>query len=318
MDSATEKVLEDQAAAQDYDGESSFEVISDSDDPVSSETDHFPPAKPVDETPAPALMPDLGNEASSSIIVLSGSGSASKNVLSATVELEAETTAPAPTAHTETGYAASSSLVAFAGSGSTANNVQAASSDLVGVTTAPAPRPDLKTGNAASSSLAVLDGSGSAANNFQDENSVIGQSDEEYRERDQRMAFFEKEREINNEPCVKDFDPYPELLFRRYLSCPELYNHTDSDDSDCSIDIIDDQNEVKPNNISLTLKILKPFNSNCSILTHFLVFIIIDILMYPCLLAAYSGSTANPKNATPATNHSTTYGLSIRTRSSNL
>ena len=188
MDSATEKVLEDQAAAQDYDGESSFEVISDSDDPVSSETDHSPPAKPVDKTPAPALMPDLGNEASSSIIVLSGSGSASKNVLSATVELVAETTAPAPTADTETGYAASSSLVAFAGSGSTANNVQAASSDLVGETTAPAPRLDLKTGNAASSSLAVLEGSGSAANNFQDENSVIGQSDEEYRERDQREA----------------------------------------------------------------------------------------------------------------------------------
>ena len=278
MDSATEKVLEDQAAAQDYDGESSFEVISDSDDPVSSETDHFPPAKPVDETPAPALMPDLGNEASSSIIVLSGSGSASKNVLSATVELEAETTAPAPTAHTETGYAASSSLVAFAGSGSAANNVQAASSDLVGETTAPAPRLDLKTGNAASSSLDVLEGSGSAAIHFQEEKSVIGQSDEEYRERDQSGAekfsahnSFEREREINNlipkaefnnDPYNRDFSVTPELLFRRYLSCPELYNHSDSDDSDCSIDIIDDQNEVKPNNVTY----FSDFNSNCSIL----------------------------------------------------
>ena len=335
MDSVTEKALENQAAAQDYDAESSFEVISDSDDPVSSETDHSAPAKPVGETPAPALMPDLGNEASSSIIVLAGSGSAGKNVLPATAELVAETPGclpapapaptpdtetensassslvllsdsgstdktvqsspakpvdetPAPTPDPETGNAASSSIVVLAGSGNAVNNVHAVPLELVTETTAPFPRSAPETGNAASSSLVVLAGSGSAGNNFQDENSLlIGQSDEEYRERDQRMAFFEKEREINNEPCVKDFDPYPELLFRRYLSCPELYNHTDSDDSDCSIDIIDDQNEVKPNNISLTLKILKPFNSNCSILTHFLVFIIIDILMYPCLLAAY-------------------------------
>ena len=128
MDSAIEEAVEDQASTQDYDDESSFEVISDSDDPVSSETDHSPPAKPVDETLAPDLMPDLGNEASSSIIVLSGSGSASKNVLSATAEHVAETPgclpAPAPTPDTETENAASSSLILLSKSGSTDKNVQ--------------------------------------------------------------------------------------------------------------------------------------------------------------------------------------------------
>ena len=303
MDSAIEEVLKDQASPQDYDDESSFEVISDSDDPVSPETNQSTPAKPIDETtaltpdpetgnatslslvdlagsagknvqaappklvtyqstptkpvaetPAPAPTPDpnTGNVASSSL-VLEGSGSADKNV-----EIVAETIAPAPTPDTETGNAASSSLVVIAGSGSAANNVQAAPAELVPETTAPAPRPDPETENAVSSSLAILAGSGSAGNTFQEENSsVIGQSDEEYRERDQRRAenfsahnCFEREMEINNDPDVKDLDFNPYLLFRRYLSCPELGNHSDSDDSDCSIDIIDEQNEVKLNNVT--------------------------------------------------------------------
>ena len=305
MDSAIEEVLKDQASPQDYDDESSFEVISDSDDPVSPETDRSTPAKPIDpetgnaassslvdlagsecagknvqaappklvtyhstpaklvaETPAPAPMPDpkTGNASSSSLVVLAGTGSADKNVLSAPAELVAlvEIMAPASTPDPETGNAASSSVVVLAGSGSAANNVQAAPAEIVPETTAPAPRPDRETGNAVSSSLAVLAGSGSADNNFQDENSlVIGQSDEEYRERDQRRAenfsahnCFEREREINNDPDVKDLDFNPYLLFRRYLSCPELGNHSDSDDSDCSIDIIDEQNEVKLNNVT--------------------------------------------------------------------
>ena len=304
MDSAIAEVSEDQASPQDYDDESSFEVISDSDDPVLSETDHSPPAKPVDETLAPALMPDLGNEASSSIIVLSGSGSASKNVLSATAELVAETPgclpAPAPTPDTETKNSASSSLVLLSKSGSTDKNVQSAPakpvdekpdptpdpetagssslvflagsgsacknfqsepSELVAESTAPASTPDPGTGNAGSSSLVVLEGSGSADNSFQDQNSlVIGQSDKEDRERDQKRTerfsahnSFEREREINYlihkadeniDPFVEEFGLNHNLQPRLYLSMPELRNLSDDDDTDCSIDIIDEQNEV--------------------------------------------------------------------------
>ena len=322
MDSAIEEVLEDQASPQDYDDESSFEVISDSDDPVSPETDHSAPAKPVDETSAPAPTParqngnaassslvdltesgsagknvqaapaklvtyhstptkpvaekpahaptpDPGNAASSSLVVLAGSGSADKNVLSAPAVLVAETIAPAPTPDPETGNTASSSLVVLAGSGSAANIVQEALVELVAETTAPATMPEPKTGNAASSSLAVFAGSGSAGNHFQDENSLaIGQSDEGYRERDQRRAekfqytILSKEKstisfanQISTTTLtdVKDFGVNHDLLFRRYLSCPELDNHSDSDDSDdsdCSIDIIDEQNEVKLNNFT--------------------------------------------------------------------
>ena len=314
MDSSIEKVLEDQAAAQDYDAESSFEVISDSDDPVSSETDHSAPAKPVDETSAPAPTParqngnaassslvdltesgsagknvqaapaklvtyhstptkpvaekpahaptpDPGNAASSSLVVLAGSGSADKNVLSAPAVLVAETIAPAPTPDPETGNTASSSLVVLAGSGSAANIVQEALVELVAETTAPATMPEPKTGNAASSSLAVFAGSGSAGNHFQDENSLaIGQSDEGYRERDQRRtekfsAFysFEREREINHliSKVDENLDPFVDLDLqpRLYLSMPNLRNLSDDDDTDCSIDIIDEQHEVNLNNV---------------------------------------------------------------------
>ena len=308
MDSAIAEVSEDQASPQDYDNESSFEVISDSDDPVSSETDHSPPAKPVDETLAPALMPDLGNEASSSIIVLSGSGSASKNGLSATAELVAETPgclpAPAPTPDTETENSASSSLVLLsesgstdktvqsapakpvdekpaptpdpetagssslvflAGSGSACKNFQSEPSELVAESTAPASTPDPGTRNAGSSSLAVLEGSGSEDNSFQDENSlVIGQSDGEDRERDQKrterfsaLNSFEREKEIYNEinylirKADEDIDPFDnrDLQPRLYQSMPDLRNVSDDDDTDCSIDIINEQNEVNLNNV---------------------------------------------------------------------
>ena len=265
MDSATEKALENQDAAQNFDAESSFEVISDSDDPVSSESDHSAPAQPVDETPSPALMPDLGNEASSSIIVLAGSGSAGKNVLPATAELVAETPgclpAPAPTPDTETDYSASSSLVLLSESGSTGKKVQSAPFELVAETTAPASTPHPGTANADSSSLAVLAGSGSADDNFQDENSmVIGQSYGEDRDRDQKRtegfsAFysFEREREINHliSKVDENLDPFVDLDLqpRLYLSMPNLRNLSDDDDTDCSIDIIDEQHEVNLNNV---------------------------------------------------------------------
>ena len=307
MDSAIAEVSEYQASPQDYDDESSFEVISDSDDPVSSETGHSPPAKPVDETLAPALMPDLENEASSSIIVLSGSGSASKNVLSATAELVAETPgclpAPAPTPDTETENSASSSLVLLSESSSTDKNVQSAPAKPVGERHAPTPDPETagssslvflagsgsacknfqsepsecvaestapastaNPGNAGSSRIATLAGSGSAGNTFQDENSlVIGQSDGEDRERDQKRTerfsahnSFEREREINYligkadeniDPFVEEFGLNHNLQPRLYLSMPELRNLSDDDDTDCSIDIIDEQNEVNLSNV---------------------------------------------------------------------
>ena len=260
MDSAIAEVSEDQASPQDYDDESSFEVISDSDDPVSSETDHSQPAKPLDETLAPALiMPDLGNEASSSIIVLSESGSTGKNVQSAPAKPVDEK--PAPTPDPET--AGSSSLVFLAGSGSACKNFQSEPSELVAESTPPASTAN--PGNAGSSRIAALAGSGSAGNNFQDENSlVIGQSDGEDRERDQKrterfsaLNSFEREKEIYNEikylirKADEDIDPFEnhDLQPRLYQSMPDLRNVSDDDDTDCSIDIIDEQNEVNLNNV---------------------------------------------------------------------
>ena len=266
MDSAIEKLLEVQAAVQDYDDESSFEVISDSDDPVSSETDHSPPAKPLHESPAPTptFNPETGNKSSSSLVILARSRSADKNVQSVPSEIVDETPAPAPKPEPETGNEASSSLVILAGSGSACKHALSATAKLVAETIAPAPTPDPETGNAASFKLVVLAGSGSADNNFQDENSLeINQYD---RERDQRrtekfsaLNSSEKEWEINNLSRKVDFNNAPyfqefginlDLQPRLYHSMPELSNLSDEDDTDnCSIDIIDEQNEVNLNNV---------------------------------------------------------------------
>ena len=171
---------------------------------------------------------------------------------------------PAPTPDPET--AGSSSLVFLAGSGTACKNVQSAPAELVAETTAPASTPDPGTGNAGSSSLVVLEGSGSVDNSFQDQNSlVIGQSDKEDRERDQKRTerfsahnSFEREREINYlihkadeniDPFVEEFGLNHDLQPRLYLSMPELRNLSDDDDTDCSIDIIDEQNEVNLNNV---------------------------------------------------------------------
>ena len=92
---------------------------------------------------------------------------------------------------------------------------------------------------------------------------VVGQSYGEDRDRDQKRtegfsAFysFEREREINHLVCKLDenLDPFVDefdhdVQPRLYLSMPDLRNLSDDDDTDCSIDIIDEQNEVNLNNV---------------------------------------------------------------------